>query len=170
MVTIREAKGNEAKLLLSLYKKVAQFPNGIIRTPEEITENYINDFMSKSHANGCMLMAYHGEQLVGEIHAYTPPLKAFRHLLTDLTIVVDTQYQGKGIGKELFTTFLKKVRMEYPHIMRVELFTREHNLKNVAFYKKLGFVNEGRQDRKIYVSEQAYHTPLHMAWFNPNFQ
>ncbi|MGB6150927.1 MAG: type I restriction enzyme HsdR N-terminal domain-containing protein [Pricia sp.] len=49
------------------------------------------------------------------------------------------------------------------------LFKREHNARNIKFYESLGFKNEGRQDRKIYISNSTFETPLHMAWFNPNY-
>ena len=56
-----------------------------------------------------------------------------------------------------------------PHIKRIELYTREHDKRNVKFYESLGFVNEGRQKDKIYISKTEFQTPLHMAWFNPSY-
>lgn len=53
--------------------------------------------------------------------------------------------------------------------LRVELYVRETNTRNVAFYESLGFVNEGRQEHKIYGPSGNWETPLHMAWFNPDF-
>ncbi len=61
------------------------------------------------------------------------------------------------------------VKRNFSHILKVELYTREHNGKKVEFYKRLGFVDEGRQERKIYVESGKFRPPLHMAWFNPNF-
>ncbi|MEM7552123.1 MAG: N-acetyltransferase [Bacteroidota bacterium] len=106
---------------------------------------------------------------MGEIHAYVPNLFAFQHILSDLTIVVNPDYHGRGIGRTLFETFLKIVQKDFGHILRVELYVREHNSKNVAFYEKLGFRNEGRQENKIFTSSSTFETPLHMAWFNPTY-
>jgi ribosomal protein S18 acetylase RimI-like enzyme len=155
--------------LLALYKKVANIPDGIIRRNDEIDEAYIADFMYKSLENGLILVGSIEEKIVAEIHAYTPDIFSFQHILTDLTIVVDADYQGQGIGRKLFEEFLKIVTEKYEHILRVELFVRERNEKNVKFYESLGFKNEGRQEFKIFNERDEFETPLHMAWFNPNY-
>lgn len=169
MPTIERAvKGHELELL-ELYRKVAEFPEGIIRKAHEISLDYINSFYPNCLEKGLMLFAKNGESIIGEIHAYTPNIYAFQHILTDLTIVVHPDFQGKGIGRTLFETFLETVMHGFKHILRIELYTREHNTRNVAFYKSLGFVNEGRQEHKIFHSPDQLQTPLHMAWFNPNY-
>ena len=58
---------------------------------------------------------------------------------------------------------------ELTHIKRIELYTREQNKRNIKFYESLGFMNEGRQKDKIFISESEFETPLHMVWFNPNY-
>ncbi len=168
-IHIRHGKNMDKAELLELYREVAKMPDGIIRQPEEINKDYISHFLEPALTNGLILIAIGEGKIVGEIHAVTPPLFAFQHMLTDLTIVVAPSAQGLGIGRKLFEQFLDIVKSDYPTILRVELFTREHNVKNVKFYESLGFVNEGRQERKIFVSENSFHTPLHMAWFNPNY-
>ena len=49
------------------------------------------------------------------------------------------------------------------------MYTREEDKRNVKFYESLGIINEGRQKDKIYISKSEFETPLHMAWFNPNY-
>lgn len=166
---IIRANRDHQQYLPELYAQVAAVPDGIIRRRDEISQTYIEDFFNKSLYKGLMLLSIADEQIIGEIHAYTPDLYAFQHILTDLTIVVRPAFQGQGVGRQLFETFLNTVRMEYPHILRVELYVREHNVRNVAFYSSLGFINEGRQENKIYMGEGKFETPLHMAWFNPNY-
>jgi ribosomal protein S18 acetylase RimI-like enzyme len=168
-ISIQKGSLHHQEALIELYRNVAVTPGGIIRKPEEITEAYIAGFTESAIANGLMLVALDRDKVVGEIHAYTPSIYAFQHLLTDLTIVIDPDYQGQGIGKRLFGQFLDTVKTEYRHILRIELFTREHNLRNVQFYESLGFVNEGGQRNKILVDANHFETPLHMAWFNENY-
>lgn len=168
-INIRKAEIKHKLELLKLYRKVAEISDGIIRNENEIDEEYISDFLKNSIDNGLILIGTVDEKIVGEIHAYTPDIFAFQHILTDLTIIVDPNNQGQGIGRKLFENFLKSVTSDLVHIKRIELYTREHNLRNVKFYESLGFVNEGRQKDKIFVAETTFETPLHMAWFNPNY-
>lgn len=167
-IEIRPARLEDAVKVLALHRAVVQDPEGLIRQPEEITEQHIGEFLGKSIQTGLVFVAVAPEnEIVGEIHAHTPPLTAFRHLLTDLTIAVHPKAQGQGVGRRLFERFFDEVP---PNIARVELYTRETNVRNVQFYQRLGFVNEGPQRHKICMPNGELQTPLHMAWFNPNFQ
>jgi len=169
--TIESTTMNDVQSIQALYQKITSIPDRIIRRKDEITKGYINDFLTKSLTNGISLKASKmNGAIIGEIHAYTPHIYAFQHLLTDLTIMVDPAFHGRGIGRSLFETFLTKVQTEYSHIYRVELYVREQINKNVQFYKSLGFINEGRQEGKIFMGEGMLQTPLHMVWFNPSFK
>lgn len=167
--TIKKAGIEHKSELLQLYRKVAEISDGIIRNEDEIIEDYISDFLTKSNNNGLILIGMIAEKIVGEIHANTPGIFTFQHILTDLTIIVDPNNQGKGFGRKLFEKFLKIVTSKLTHIKRIELYTREHNERNVKFYESLGFINEGRQKDKIFVSDSEFETPVHMAWFNSNY-
>lgn len=166
---IKKAEIKNKAELLQLYKKVAVISGEIIRNPNEINEEYISSFLTNAINKGLILIATINGEIVGEIHAYTPSIFAFQHILTDLTIIVNPNNQGNGIGRKLFEKFLNSVMTEFTHIKRIELYTREHNKRNVKFYESLGFINEGRQKDKIYISKSKFETPLHMAWFNPNY-
>ncbi len=172
MHNIRPVIASDTPSILELYKKVSQQPGGIIRTPEEISHSYIQEFVDKSIKDGLILAIPHTEnqhQIIAEIHAYSATLSAFRHILTDLTIVVDPDFRGQKIGKSLFTAFLEIIKKDLSHILRVELFVRENNTNATQFYSNLGFVNEGKQHQKIKNLDQSLETPIHMAWFNPNY-
>jgi len=168
-IEIKKAELKNKSELLQLYRNVSEISDGIIRNKDEINENYISDFLTNSINNGLILIGKINEKIVGEIHAYTPNIFAFQHILTDLTIIVDPNHQEKGIGRKLFANFLNNVTSELTHIKRIELYTREQNKRNVKFYESLGFINEGRQKDKIFVLKSEFETPLHMAWFNPNY-
>ncbi len=161
-----------AEEIFYLYKRVSNLSGGIIRTAGEITMDYINDFITQSTKNGLILTIAHPElknQVIAEIHAYSTSLNAFRHILTDLTIVVDPEFQGQGIGKLLFQQFLDIVKTNYPHILRVELFVRENNKSAIAFYTSLGFKKEGVHTNKIKNLDNSLETPIQMTWFNPKY-
>lgn len=170
ILEIKKTELEQKTELVKLYKKIAKIPDGIIRNENEINQEYISEFLVKSKNKGLSLVGLIDNKIVGEIHAYTPNIFAFQHILTDLTIVVDPKHHGNGIGRKLFERFLRTVKSDYKHILRIELYTREHNKRNVTFYKSLGFINEGGQKNKIFVSKSVFETPLHMVWFNPNYR
>ena len=169
-VNIRHTTDQDYPALITLYREVARISGGIIRTDREIDFDYISMFIENSLKKGLSLVAEKDAQIVGEIHAYTPDILAFRHMLSDLTIVIHPDHQNQGVGKKLFKAFLETVRNEFVHILRVELYVREENQVIVEFYKSLGFIIEGRQENKIMNASNELETPLHMAWFNPNFK
>lgn len=172
-IEIRPGRFDDVEGLLGLHRVVVKDPDGFIRQPDEITVEYIEDMLHKSINHGLIFVATkqsdddgRDRTIIGEIHAYTPSINAFRHLLMDLLIAVHPTVQGRRVGRRLFDTFLQHVPT---NIARVELYTRETNARNVRFYERLGFINEGRQHHKICTLDGRFETPIHMAWFNPNF-
>ena len=132
---IKPAELSQESGLLELYKEVSLISNGIIRIPKEISREYISGFMRDSIDRGLILVGILDNKIVGEIHAYTPNIYAFRHILTDLTIVVDPVYHGQGIGRKL----LKKV-LKYAGTYRGHALI--HDTTSAKFYKALG-IREG---------------------------
>ncbi len=95
---IRTATIDDFPQVLSLYKRVATIPGGIARLVDEVDESYIRAFLSKTNANDVALVALDEfEKVTAEIHAYTPGLYCFSHVLSDLTVVVDPCTQGMGV-------------------------------------------------------------------------
>ena len=76
-------------------------------------------------------------QLIAEMHCSKPTPKVFDHVVSDLTIVVQPDFHGQGLGKLLFTTLLKYIEESRPDILRVELIARESNAKAIGFYEKI---------------------------------
>ena len=152
-------------VVVDLYRRGAQSPDGLVRRVDEIDPDYVKAFIKRCQRRGLAIVARVDRQVIGEIHAHTPEVYAFRHLLTDLTIVIDPDWQGQGVGRRLFQYYLNRVTETLPHIHRIELFTRSHNHRTIAFYESLGFINEGPQRNKILKTEGQYETPVHMAWF-----
>ncbi len=173
MLGVRKTTPADIDPILALYRTVATQSGGIIRTEEEITRPYVEAFVTGSLRSGVGYVVDHPGQagvLVAEIHAYPYGLSAFRHILTDLTIVVHPAFQGQRIGKLIFERLLTEVAENMPHILRLELFVRENNARAIQFYQKLGFIQEGRHKHKIKNKDNALETPLEMTWFNPNYR
>ena len=161
---IRKALEQDHAQLLELYRAVAAVPDGIARTPDEVTPEYVGGFMQKAAHNGIELVWEEGGRLLGEIHASGPGIASLAHLLTDLTIAVHPKAQGKGIGRGLFSSLLGIVSAEMAHITRVELFARESNARARALYGSLGFVEEGRLRARVNNARGEPETDTIMGW------
>lgn len=162
---IRNSVASDHNAIFELYSEVASTPGGLARTADEVSREYVNQFLSQSAARGLSLCAWSdGARLAGEIHAYTPVPAVFRHVLSDLTIAVHPLQQGRGVGRRLFTEFLQRVEREFPQIERVELIARESNAKALVFYESLGFRREGRMERRIASTDGGREADIPMAW------
>jgi ribosomal protein S18 acetylase RimI-like enzyme len=170
---IRTAALEDVPLIRDLYRDVARQGAGLARTEEEMTEDYVKDFVTRSLSSGLILVAEHPENadaLIGEIHAYRPGPSVFNHVLSGLTIAVRPDFQGRKIGRTLFTIFLEQVGINRPDIGKVELIARESNIKAIRFYQSFGFLIEGRMEMRIRTPDGNYEADIPMGWQNPNFE
>lgn len=161
---IRKAVTDDHARIVQLYRDVANVPDGIARTPGEVTDAYVSGFMHKALADGIELVCEQDGAIVGEIHAARVGIASLAHLLTDLTIAVAPSAQGKGVGRRLFQALLDEVTDCMPHITRVELYARESNVRARALYASLGFVEEGRLRARVNNAKGEPETDTIMGW------
>jgi len=169
----RIADLDDLNSLIILYKSVAQTEDGIVRLESEITEEYVKDFLLNSLATGLIIVGENPDnetELIASVHAYKKGIRVFDHVLGDLTVVVHPQFQGKKIGRTLFTIFLEEIGRNRPDIGKVELIARESNTKAIALYQSLGFLVEGRLEMRIKTTQNAYEADIPMGWRNPNYE
>ncbi len=103
-------------------------------------------------------------KVIGEIHAYTPDVYCFSHVLSNLTIAVAPGYQGKGVGRLLLNTFCKTAEEQRSDITRIELFARESNKGAISLYQSLGFKIEGSLTKRIKNQDGSLESDILMAW------
>lgn len=161
---IRKAQANDHARIVQLYRDVAAVPDGIARTPGEVNDAYVSGFMHKAQTDGIELVCEEDGVIVGEIHASRVGIASLAHLLTDLTIAVAPQAQGRGVGRRLFQALLDDVMANMPHITRIELFARESNVKARALYASLGFVEEGRLRARVNNARGEPEVDTIMGW------
>lgn len=145
---------------------------GIARSEEEINAEYIQHFMDQASLTGLQLVIDHPENpgsIIAEIHGYKLTPKVFLHVISELTIAVDPEFHGRGVGKTIFGNFLSYIEQYRTDILRVELVTQETNLKALKLYKALGFEPEGRFHKRIRMYDNQLDADIPMAWFNKNF-
>ena len=161
---IRKTNVNSDKSnIYALYKEVAKYPGGIARLEHEITEEYVYHFLNKADKQGLSMVKEFDSKIVGEIHAYSPGLYCFSHVLGDLTIVIHPDYHSKGFGRELFTSFMNCVEKEFTGITRIELISRESNKKAIRFYESIGFSKEGKLEKRIKNLDGSFESDIPMA-------
>ncbi len=164
---VRSAALADLHKIMALYREVALQSGGIARVVDEITEGYVRNFLEKSLGSGVILVVENPsdpEELIAEVHTYTPKIKVFAHVFSDLTIVVRPGFQGRGVGKLLFGTLMKKIEEKHLEIQRVELIARESNEKAIGFYKSFGFKVEGRMENRIDGKTGKLEADIPMGW------
>lgn len=166
---IRKSTLDDLHSIRYLYQTVARVSGGIARKEHEITEGYIQNFLTKSLDNGCSIVAEEEGQIVAEVHTYSLGIECFKHMLGDTTICVHPDFQGKGLGKKVFTALLGYVMQERKDILRVELHARSSNPKAIELYKKIGFKEEGRAEGRVLDPDGSIVADVPMGWLNPAF-
>lgn len=165
---VTNADFTDRQAITDLYREVAAIEGGLARATEEISEEYVENFVSKSVKTGIIIVARElkTEKIIGEIHGYALGPKVFAHVLGELTIAVHPDFQGFGIGKAIFLEFMRQVKENRPDILRVELIARESNAKAIKFYKKIGFEIEGRMINRIQSAGGGFEADIPMAWLS----
>ncbi|RRB06872.1 GNAT family N-acetyltransferase [Larkinella rosea] len=169
----RFAQVSDETAIYSLYREVAGTPGGIAREADEISPNYIAANLQKSLKNGVSLVIEDPNEpavLVAEVHCYQLEPRVFKHILSELTIVVHPGFQGLGLGKLLFVNLLQHVEEHRHDILRIELIARESNKKAIEFYQKIGFTIEGRFEKRIDTKTGTFEADIPMAWFNRHYE
>ncbi len=149
MKTFRRGEKEDFFGVKELYKSVAAQANGIARKPEEITDDYIGKIVFESLNNGILIIAEENKKIIGSINALKLEPECFSHILSDMTFVIHPDYQGKGIGRALFGTFIEEIEKTMPEIRRIELYVRSSNERAIKFYEFFGFEKEGLLRRRI---------------------
>jgi ribosomal protein S18 acetylase RimI-like enzyme len=169
----REATEDDVEAIYELYKRVAAREGGIARLESEVTREYIQSFVSKAVKSGLIIVCVNPDNpndLIGEIHGSKNGLAVFNHVLSDVTIVVHPDHQGKKIGRTMLTIFLSEIAQNRPDIGKVELITRETNARAITLYQSLGFRVEGRMEMRIRTTSGNYEADIPMGWQNPNYE
>jgi ribosomal protein S18 acetylase RimI-like enzyme len=169
----RTADLTDIPKILKLYKAVASAPGLLARQEDEMTEEYVSNFVKKSLEDGLIIVGSHEDnpdELIAEVHGYKPGLKNFSHVLGDVTFLVHPDHQGQGIGRTIFMIFLDEIGRHRTDIGKVELITGESNLKAIGLYQSLGFMIEGRMEMRFRKPDGMFEADIPMGWINPGFE
>ena len=161
-VTLRPLSLAEAPALLVLMRRAE---GGLGRLPDEMGLPWIEEALTGALTGGLAIGAWDGPRLAGMIKASRMPSVQFQHVLWDLTVAVDPESQGRGIGQRLFAELLANAAALTPRVERVELVVREGLTHAIRLYERLGFRQEGRFERRFRLANGTYEADLPMALF-----
>jgi ribosomal protein S18 acetylase RimI-like enzyme len=177
VATLRRGRASDVAAIVELYRVVGATPGGIARRPDEVTTEYVSEFVANSLERGIIIVAEfpdksHSERseesarpaLAGELHAYRADLFVMKHVMGDLTIAVHPDAQGQGLGRRMFRELLDDVIANHPDVTRVELITQESNVRAQRLYESVGFRAEGRMEGRILGPSGHVETDIPMAW------
>lgn len=167
---IRRASENDIRPLYKLYKIVARSnPGNLTQEEGEITLDYVCGVLKEGLQCGLVLVIEEGGEMVGCLKAFTSRFKCLAHVLTNATMIVHPEWQGKGYGGRLIDAYLREIEANMPHILRFELLPHRSNTRAIEFYKKHGFRWESMAFQKIRKPQGNFDSEVTLVWFNPNF-
>lgn len=124
---------------------------------------WIEETLAEALTGGLAIGAWDNARLVGMIKACRMPSVQFQHVLWDLTVAVDPEAQGKGIGNMLFTKLLADAATLTPKVERIELVVREGLAHAIRLYERIGFHREGRFEKRFRLSNGTFEADIPMA-------
>ena len=167
---IRKATISDREALADIYRAVAANVAGISRQPHEITDTYVYSLLNKKDDDAVILIAANDDfEVIGAILAVKNGLEAYKHILSELTVIVKPDVQSKGVGTKLSFAFLEHIFTSRPDVMRVEMEV-VHDLEKVPVYEAAGFIKEGETKNRIRHKYGKFSDSILMAWVNPNFK
>lgn len=150
--------------VLTLYRAVAAHGGGLARKAEEISRDYVFGFLERAQTDGITRAVWAADgTIAAEIHADRMEPRQFHHVLTDLTIAVHPEWQGKGLGSRLFKVLIDHAPKLSPPITRIELVAREGNTAAIQLYQRLGFKIEGRFTKRVRLADGTVEDDIAMA-------
>lgn len=164
MLTIRTAAKADAATLCDAERRTAMTPGLLASRPSELRAELFAEKIESLATRGRYVVAELDGNIVG--HALLDPLlhlAATSHVFS-LTIVVHPGRLGQGIGSALLGHLLEWASQD-PRVTRVELRVRSTNARAIGLYKKLGFVEEGRFQRRLRLEDGTFMDDVAMAYF-----
>lgn len=157
-IHIRTGQLDDAKAILDIQRYVIMENKYLISVPDEFdkTLEQQNKWIRKVLGNEreTMIIAEKDEEVIGWLVFESPNRKRLSHTGSFETMI-HKDYRGKGIGKMLIIELLKWAEKN-PLIEKVSLGVFSTNKRAISLYKSIGFIEEGRKNKEIKLSEHEY--------------
>jgi ribosomal protein S18 acetylase RimI-like enzyme len=101
------------------------------------------------------LFAISEDKPVGTVTFHFNNRPKSKHIARIVGVFVDSDYRGRGIGRELLERALEIIQ-EKKGIVKIQLMVNPTQKAAVALYKSLGFVVVGKMKKEIKVGNEFY--------------
>jgi RimJ/RimL family protein N-acetyltransferase len=162
-LSIREARPDDAPVLLAAEKETARNPGLLVSRPHELTLQAFEQKITELAQRGRYIVAEKDGRIAGHALLDPMPLKVISHVFR-LTIVVHPEFTEQGIGTALMGDLMDWAKRS-PKVRKIELLVRATNQRAVHLYSQLGFFEEGRFRKRICLPDGNFIDDLAMAWF-----
>ena len=167
---IRKAHSTDRGHIARIYRDLEGKVEGITRRPEEITETYVFTLLNQSEDKFIVLVMENDEdEIIGFVHGEKVGLAIYDHILTNFTVVVKPDYQGKGIGQKLFIEFLDHIKNNRPDIKRLEMEVR-YNVERIEAFKGIQFIIDATIKERARDADGTFYDMVLMAWETPQIR
>jgi RimJ/RimL family protein N-acetyltransferase len=162
-VSIREARTEDAPILVATEKETAARPGLLVSRSHELKLEAFEQKIVELGKIGRYIVAERDGEIVG--HALLDPLtlEAISHVFR-LTIVVHPNFTRQGVGTALMINLMDWAKRE-ARVEKIELLVRATNAPAIRLYSKLGFVEEGRMKNRVRLPDGHFVDDVAMAWF-----
>jgi putative acetyltransferase len=132
---VRTARASDGRAMAEILAAVAEERDGIATEPPVDTRQRAAQFARGADGS---VVAVAGGRIVGMVH-----VDVSRFGFGDLSMLVDRDWRGRGVGSALVAAAIGWARDQGLHKLCLEVFV--HNTAGIALYRKSGFVEEGRR-------------------------
>lgn len=166
-ILLRSATPSDARAILQLSYEVISENDTLVMTIEDfsVTENQQSDYIAvyNQDPSNIMIIAEYNHNVIGILTFQGGVLQKYSHH-GSVGMIVNKNWRSSGVGKALLTTFLVWAD-EHPLLEKICLEVLASNQKAISLYKKLGFIEEGRQKKQLKIANGHYEDQLIMGKF-----
>ena len=160
---IRAASIDDAATLVAAERATAETPALLVSRPDELIAESFERKLVELSKIGRYIVAEKDGKIVGHAFLDPMPLEAIAHVFR-LNIVVHPGFLGQGVGEALMRDLMDWARRT-PRVGKIELLVRATNERAIRLYSKLGFVEEGRFQKRVRLPDGGLVDDIAMAWF-----
>jgi putative acetyltransferase len=139
----------------------------------ECNEAVMSAWVNQCIDNGLMVVAEHptiAGTLVGCVAAAKVGRQTQRHVWSELTLLIDPEFQGDALARSLLLLLLDEVVRHRPEVGKVEGWLPESAAEMITLLQELDFMIEGRAEMRRRNADKSYEADIALGWQNPAFE